>query len=67
MKSNKENEEQDKFPIAWEAHGKTCPQSRWELKHRIPKWAESKQAHGRSWNNKSQIGKLINEVIKGDF
>lgn len=28
MQSNKENEEQNKFPMAWEAHGKTCPQNR---------------------------------------
>lgn len=30
MQSNKENE-QNKFPMAWEAHGKTCPPNRGKL------------------------------------
>lgn len=36
MQSNEDNEEQNKFPMAWEARGKACAQSRWELRLRIP-------------------------------
>ena len=67
MQSNKVNEEKNKFPMTWEAHGKTCPQSRWELICRIPEWTESKQAKGRNWDNELQIEKLRNEVIKEGF
>ena len=67
MQSNKVNEEKNKRSVTWEARGKTCPQSRWELRCRIPEWTESKQANGRSWDNESQIEKLRNVVIKEDF
>jgi hypothetical protein len=61
MHSNKENEEQNEFPMIREAHGKTC----WQHNENWNAVFQNEVKENKLWQ--SQTEKLKNGVIKEDL
>lgn len=53
--------------MAWEAHGKTCPQNRWKPKPRILKWVKETKEKVEDVTINFKEKNLRNEVSKEDL